>query len=185
MVRDRSTGWILLRHADVMFALHHPEAFSNRVSRHVMIPNGLDPPLHARYHTLIDPCFAPWCRRLAARLVNTLPRGGTCRTDAHTRRAICCLSTKMCVYGLATCSESVFGDPDAFRLDREPRLLYGAGVHTCPGTGLARLELEALVQALLPPHVVLQPIAGRPPQLVVPPVGGWRRVWPRHVTRPD
>lgn len=47
--------------------------------------------------------------------------------------------------------ERVFGDPDEFRLDRDPEinLLYGKGIHACPGAPLARLELRVLMEELL------------------------------------
>ncbi len=47
--------------------------------------------------------------------------------------------------------EDVFGDPDEFRLDRDPslNLLYGAGIHVCPGAPLARLELRVIIEELL------------------------------------
>ena len=47
--------------------------------------------------------------------------------------------------------EAVFGDPDEFRLDRDPalNLLYGAGIHACPGAGLARLQLRVVMEELL------------------------------------
>jgi cytochrome P450 len=47
--------------------------------------------------------------------------------------------------------EAVFGDPDEFRLDRDPELnlLYGVGIHVCPGAPLARLELRVLTEELL------------------------------------
>lgn len=47
--------------------------------------------------------------------------------------------------------EDVFGDPDEFRLDRDPslNLLYGAGIHVCPGAPLARLELRVIMEELL------------------------------------
>src|SRR5690606_1907000 len=40
--------------------------------------------------------------------------------------------------------EQVFDEPGEVRLDRDPRpnLLYGAGIHVCPGAPLARLELR-------------------------------------------
>ena len=40
--------------------------------------------------------------------------------------------------------EVIFGDPDDFRLDRNPAdsLLCGRGIHVCPGAPLAPLELE-------------------------------------------
>ena len=45
----------------------------------------------------------------------------------------------------------VFGDADAFRIDRDPELnlLYGAGIHVCPGAPLARLELRILMEEVL------------------------------------
>ena len=47
--------------------------------------------------------------------------------------------------------ESVFADPDSFRLDRDPskNLLYGAGIHICPGAPLARLEMRVFLEELL------------------------------------
>lgn len=47
--------------------------------------------------------------------------------------------------------EAVFGDPDEFRLDRDPEtnLLYGKGIHVCPGAPLARLELRVVMEELL------------------------------------
>ncbi|VVO17011.1 cytochrome P450 [Pseudomonas fluorescens] len=47
--------------------------------------------------------------------------------------------------------EAVFGDPDELRLDRDPELnlLYGAGIHVCPGAPLARLELRIVMEELL------------------------------------
>jgi len=55
------------------------------------------------------------------------------------------------LWASANRDETVFGDPDEFRLDRDPgqNLLYGAGVHVCPGAPLARLELLAIMRALL------------------------------------
>ena len=47
--------------------------------------------------------------------------------------------------------ERVFEDPDTFRLDRDSgkNLLYGAGIHACPGAPLARLELRVFLEELL------------------------------------
>ena len=55
------------------------------------------------------------------------------------------------LWASANRDEAVFGDPDEFRLDRDPELnlLYGAGIHVCPGAPLARLELLAVMEALL------------------------------------
>lgn len=55
------------------------------------------------------------------------------------------------IWASANRDEAVFGDPDAFRLDRDPQLnlLYGAGIHVCPGAPLARLELRIVMEELL------------------------------------
>lgn len=71
----------------------------------------------------------------------------------------------------------VFGDPDEFRLDRDPadNLVYGRGEHYCPGARLARLELRVLFEELFSGTIVIAPGAQAP----VParyPAGGWSRL---------
>lgn len=79
---------------------------------------------------------------------------------------------------------AVFGDPDAFDPlgNAAANLVYGTGVHMCPGRGLATLELRVLVRAVL--------AAGapeldhtRPATREQPPAGGWRTV-PLRIRRP-
>lgn len=73
-------GWSLFRHEDVVRVLNDPGTFSNAVSRHVSVPNGMDPPEHTEYRRLIEPyfqpermeAFEPQCRRIAADLVQAL-----------------------------------------------------------------------------------------------------------------
>ena len=69
----------------------------------------------------------------------------------------------------------VFGDPDAFRLDRDPalNLLYGAGIHVCPGAPLARLELRVLMEEVLARtrHITLAD--GHAPTRAVAPDAGY------------
>lgn len=59
--------------------------------------------------------------------------------------------------------EAVFANPTVFSLDRDPskNLLYGAGIHVCPGAPLARMELRLVMEALLARafHIELDPIA--------------------------
>ena len=66
--------WSLFRHEDVVRALHDHETFSSAASRHLSVPNGMDPPEHTVYRRLVEPYFAaarvdafePSCRQLAA-----------------------------------------------------------------------------------------------------------------------
>ncbi|WP_435105068.1 cytochrome P450 [Arhodomonas sp. AD133] len=52
-----ATGWSFFRHRDVMRALQDPETFSNAVSRHLSVPNGMDPPEHTAYRDIVTPYF--------------------------------------------------------------------------------------------------------------------------------
>lgn len=69
--------WSLFRHEDVTRVLHDHETFSNAVSQHLSVPNGMDPPEHTPYRRIIEPYFAPQrmdafepaCREIAAELV--------------------------------------------------------------------------------------------------------------------
>lgn len=69
------------------------------------------------------------------------------------------------LWASANRDESVFGDPDEFRLDRDPaaNLLYGTGIHACPGAPLARLELRVLVEELLARTTVLTAVEAAVP----------------------
>jgi len=82
------------------------------------------------------------------------------------------------IWASANRDEAVFGDPDEFRLDRDPslNLLYGAGIHACPGAPLARLEIEAMIQALLAGTRALEPIEDQPPMPAIYPASGYRQV---------
>ncbi len=79
------------------------------------------------------------------------------------------------LWASANRDEAVFGDPDAFRLDRDPslNLLYGAGVHVCPGAPLARLELRLAIEALFACTRWLEPVPGIPPARASYPGGGF------------
>lgn len=80
------------------------------------------------------------------------------------------------MWASANRDEEVFGDPDEFRLDRDPslNLLYGAGIHACPGAELARLELRAIVEALLAGTRRLAPVEDAPPVVSIYPASGYR-----------
>jgi cytochrome P450 len=74
--------------------------------------------------------------------------------------------------------ETVFGDPDAYRpREHAPHnLVYGTGIHVCPGRPLATLELVVAVETLLAGtrRVALAPEST--PARETYPLGGWRRV---------
>ena len=83
------------------------------------------------------------------------------------------------MWGSANRDEEVFGDPDEFRLDRDPsrNLLYGAGIHVCPGAPLARLELRVFIEELFAQTRAIRPVAARPPARATYPAGGFASVW--------
>ena len=67
--------------------------------------------------------------------------------------------------------ETVYDDPDAFRLDRsDPRnhLGFGAGSHICPGATLARMEAVMAVETLLDRVASMSPV----PDAEYPPIPG-------------
>jgi cytochrome P450 len=82
------------------------------------------------------------------------------------------------LWASANRDEAVFGDPDEFRLDRDPQLnlLYGAGIHVCPGAPLARLELRVLMEELLAGTTRLEPMPGHDVVRAVYPGSGFARL---------
>jgi cytochrome P450 len=79
------------------------------------------------------------------------------------------------LWASANRDEAVFGDPDEFRPDRNAslNLLYGAGIHVCPGAPLARLQLRAVMEALLERVRRLEPVPARAPVRALYPTGGY------------
>ncbi|HTN34549.1 MAG TPA: cytochrome P450, partial [Marinobacter sp.] len=55
------------------------------------------------------------------------------------------------LWASANRDEKVFGDPDKYcpHANADKNLLYGAGIHICPGAPLARMELQVLMEELL------------------------------------
>jgi cytochrome P450 len=68
-----------------------------------------------------------------------------------------------------------FPEPDQFRLDRDPslNLLYGAGIHVCPGAPLARLELRVAMEELLQRTSQIKLNPDRPPTNATFPASGF------------
>lgn len=65
--------WSVFRHADVSRILHDHQNFSSNASRHISVPNGMDPPEHTAYRNIIEDYFSaermaafePVCREIA------------------------------------------------------------------------------------------------------------------------
>jgi cytochrome P450 len=74
--------------------------------------------------------------------------------------------------------EAVFGDPDAYRPEHNAphNLVYGTGIHACPGRPLATMELVVAVEALLKATALIEPAPDAVPERETYPLGGWRRV---------
>jgi cytochrome P450 len=74
--------------------------------------------------------------------------------------------------------ETVFGDPDAYRPEEHAphNLVYGAGMHACPGRPLATLELVVAVQTLLSVTTRVELAADSEPVRETYPLGGWQRL---------
>lgn len=76
-------GWSVFRHADVNRIVRDHETFSS-VSRHLAIPNGMDPPEHARFRDALAPHFSPAamatlearCREIGADLIGRMAGSG-------------------------------------------------------------------------------------------------------------
>lgn len=74
--------------------------------------------------------------------------------------------------------ELVFGDPDAYRPEEHAphNLVYGTGIHVCPGRPLATLELVVAVQTLLSVTARVELADDAGPVRETYPLGGWRRL---------
>lgn len=74
--------------------------------------------------------------------------------------------------------EAIFNDPDAYRPDEHAahNIVYGVGIHVCPGRPLATLELVVAVQTLLQHTSHVELASDVMPERETYPVGGWSRV---------
>ena len=82
------------------------------------------------------------------------------------------------IWAAANRDEAVFGDPDAFdpARNREHNLLWGAGVHVCPGAPLARLELRVLMQSLLASTQSIALVSDQAAERAAFPASGYARL---------
>jgi hypothetical protein len=72
----------------------------------------------------------------------------------------------------------VFEDSGTVRLNRDParNLLYGAGIHVCPGAPLASLEMRVAMEELLGRSTHIEPDPGKPPAKAMYPASGFATV---------
>ncbi|MDP1270982.1 cytochrome P450, partial [Klebsiella pneumoniae] len=55
-------------------------------------------------------------------------------------------------------------------------LLYGAGIHVCPGAPLARMELNVFMEELLKQVNMIDMVEGQPPERAAFPTGGFNHL---------
>lgn len=74
--------------------------------------------------------------------------------------------------------EAVFGDPAAYRPEEHAphNLVYGTGIHVCPGRPLATMELVVTAGSLLAATSGIELAPDATPARETYPVGGWRHV---------
>jgi beta-dihydromenaquinone-9 omega-hydroxylase len=60
-------------------------------------------------------------------------------------------SLVLLAWGAANRDPRQYDDPDVFRADRNPagHLAFGSGVHSCPGSQLARMEGQAVLREIV------------------------------------
>lgn len=80
------------------------------------------------------------------------------------------------LWASANRDESVFGQADAFNPERNKanNLLYGHGIHVCPGAPLARMELRIFVQELQKQISKLEVVEA--PERATYPSGGFQKL---------
>lgn len=84
VARGADGAWTLFTHADVVRAARDHDTFSNAVSRHLQVPNGLDGATHTTFRAVVDRYFtpdriralAPEVTRVAVDLVSQTPVPG-------------------------------------------------------------------------------------------------------------
>jgi len=80
VAKSGDAKWTLFRHEDISRVLSDHHTFSNVVSKHLNIPDGMDPPDHTEYRRIIEPyfnagrmkVFEPECRRISIELVQSV-----------------------------------------------------------------------------------------------------------------
>ena len=74
IAHSNTLHWTILRHADAVRILEDHETFSNAVSTHCSVPNGMDPPEHTAYRAIVERYFTPESMRSFAPVLRTITR---------------------------------------------------------------------------------------------------------------
>lgn len=80
------------------------------------------------------------------------------------------------IWASANRDERCFGDPDDYQPERNAaeNLLYGRGIHDCPGAPLARLELRIVMEELLASTTSIDIAGSDDPDFASYPASGFR-----------
>lgn len=91
-------GWSVFNHADAVRVLSDHERFSNAVSNHLSVPNGMDPPEHTPYRRAIEKYFSaeriqafrPLVQQIADDLILPTVSAGTIEVMSDLARRFAC-----------------------------------------------------------------------------------------------
>lgn len=80
------------------------------------------------------------------------------------------------IWASANRDEAVFGEPDDYQPERnaDRNLLYGRGIHDCPGAPLARLQLRVVLEELLAAVNAIEVADASPADFASYPASGFR-----------
>jgi beta-dihydromenaquinone-9 omega-hydroxylase len=111
---------------------HYPEQLSLLAQRPELIPSAIEEQLR----------FLPPVQNICR----------TTRVDYPVGRAVIPAGSRVLLaWGAANRDPRQYDDPDVFRAERNPagHLAFGSGIHSCPGTHLARMEGQAILREIV------------------------------------
>ena len=90
------TRWLVHGHPEALQVLLDPATFSSRVSAHLSVPSGMDPPEHGPYRAIVEKyfgpsevgAFEPACRRVAAVVIEGALERRTCELRVFTEELL-------------------------------------------------------------------------------------------------
>jgi len=82
------------------------------------------------------------------------------------------------LWASANRDEAEFGNPDSYcpHQNASKNLLYGAGIHVCPGAPLARMELQVFMEEFLKQISAVESAEGHQPERAMFPTGGFNHL---------